>query len=618
MKKITLLFLLIGISLNAQIPANYYDSADGLTGYTLKSQLRSIISNGHINRDYDDLYNGYQTTDTDYYYENDGTVLDMYSENPNGQDPYNYTHGNSQCGNYSDEGDCYNREHLMPQSWFNSASPMVSDIHHVVPSDGKVNGQRDHYPLANVGSASWTSLNGSMRGTCSDTGYSGIVFEPIDEFKGDIARIYFYMATRYETEIGSWETANSDGSDPVLDGSSDHVFEDWYLDVLIQWHNQDPVSQREIDRNNAAYDYQGNANPFIDHPEYVQTIWNPTPDTQAPTAPTNLTVQNISSDGCILTWTAATDDVGVSYYEIFQDDVSIGTTPTLSYTVTGLNSETNYNFYIVAYDSAPNNSPNSNTITITTLATPNYLIFEDFNNCNTIDVNFSTYSEQSTKNWECSDFGENNSGCMQMNGYQEDEPSKDWLITTNKIVFSQYTNEKLSIYLAHTYGTMSLELLYSTNYDGISNPINYTWTSMPNVTIDVPDGSTNEVIQIITNVDISSLTEDAYVAFKYYSNGSPTRWTVDNFKIEGDNLASINTNNFANTISLYPNPSNDIVKIKSIFKISEINVYDLLGKLVLNDLKTNIIRLKNLPKGIYVCKIITENNNKIYKRIVKN
>ena len=273
-KTIAIILLLISSNVFSQIPSNYYNSATGMTGYSLKSKLSTIISNGHINHSYGSLYTGYQTTDTDNYFENDGTILDMYSENPNGPDSYSYTHNNNKCGSYSSESDCYNREHLMPQSWFSKRSPMKNDIHHVVPSDGKVNGERGNYPLADVSNASWTSQNGSKLGPCGNSGYNGTVFEPIDEFKGDIARIYFYMATRYENKIGSWENSNS-SSDAVLDGSSNQVYEDWYLAVLLQWHNQDPVSQREIDRNNAAYNYQGNANPFISNPEWVTIIWDP-------------------------------------------------------------------------------------------------------------------------------------------------------------------------------------------------------------------------------------------------------------------------------------------------------------------------------------------------------
>jgi hypothetical protein len=98
------------------------------------------------------------------------------------------------------------------------------------------------------------------------------VFEPADQFKGDFARNYFYMATCYENQIGGWQTLDPNG-DTVLDGSNDKVFEQWYLDLLYNWHVTDPVSQKEIDRNNAVYAVQGNRNPFIDHPEYVYQIW---------------------------------------------------------------------------------------------------------------------------------------------------------------------------------------------------------------------------------------------------------------------------------------------------------------------------------------------------------
>ncbi len=264
--KITAVFIVFFICQNgySQIPAGYYNTATG-TGYTLKTQLYNIIK-GHDTHSYNQLYSGYVTTDKDNYYENDGTVLDMYSENPDGTDPYNYTHPNNHCGSYSDEGDCFNREHLVPQSFFDENSPMVSDIHHVVPTDGKVNGMRGNLPFGEVGTANWTSLNGSKRGACSFPGYTGTVFEPIDEFKGDIARCLLYFATRYENNVATF-------SGSFLDGSSDQVYVDWFVDLLVKWHNQDPVNQRELDRNDACYDYQGNRNPFIDHPEWVCEIW---------------------------------------------------------------------------------------------------------------------------------------------------------------------------------------------------------------------------------------------------------------------------------------------------------------------------------------------------------
>ncbi len=248
----------------------YYDSATG-TGYTLKTQLYNII-NDHIDLGYGGLWITYQTSDRDYFYENDGTILDMYSENPSGVDPYNYAVGTGQCGTYSIEGDCYNREHIIPQSIFNENPPMVSDAHFITPTDGKVNGMRSNFPHGVVGTATYTSKNGSKLGPGLNSGYasgySGKVFEPLDDFKGDIARMYFYFATRYENVITTWGNSYD-----MFNGSSDQVFAEPFLTILLTWNTQDPVSASEIARNNAIYARQGNRNPFIDHPEYVNEIW---------------------------------------------------------------------------------------------------------------------------------------------------------------------------------------------------------------------------------------------------------------------------------------------------------------------------------------------------------
>ena len=223
--KLKLLFTLLLFSLisHAQIPAGYYSTANG-TGYTLKTQLYNIIK-GHTDNGYAGLYTTYQTSDRDYYYENDGTVLDMYSENPSGIDPYNFSSGTTdRCGSYSAEGDCYNREHIIPQSVFGSNAPMVSDAHSITPTDGKVNGMRSNYPHGTVGTVTWTSKNGSKLGSSAISGYSGNIFEPIDEFKGDIARMYFYFATRYENTIASYSFA-------MFDTSSEQVFTTPFLNM---------------------------------------------------------------------------------------------------------------------------------------------------------------------------------------------------------------------------------------------------------------------------------------------------------------------------------------------------------------------------------------------------
>jgi len=258
------LFILFGFFLplfgQAQIPLGYYDSAEGLIGSELREALRDIIDD-HTIRSYGDLWLHFQTTDVNA----DGLVWDMYSDVPGGTSDYTYTFSVDQCGNYAQEGDCYNREHSFPKSWFGgSVPPMYTDLFHLVPTDGYVNGQRGNYPYGEVDSPTWTSTNGSKRGPCSYPGYTGTVFEPIDEYKGDFARGYFYMLTRYMNNISSW---NSD----MLSGGD---FSPWAKQLLLDWAAADTVSQKEIDRNNEIYSIQENRNPFIDHPEFIHDIWD--------------------------------------------------------------------------------------------------------------------------------------------------------------------------------------------------------------------------------------------------------------------------------------------------------------------------------------------------------
>lgn len=253
----------------AQIPAGYYDNAIG-TGAALKTQLYNIIK-GHTDKGYDGLYACYTTTDN----LPGNKVFDMYSVKADSTAAYWFTNSSSsadQCGNYAVESDCYNREHSFCDSWLGAASPQHSDLFHVYPTDGYVNNRRSSYPHGKVGSVTWTSTNGSKLGTSDPaTGYSGTVFEPIDIYKGDFARSYFYIATRYENLIAGW--VNNGSADQILAGNAYPAYQTWFLSLMIQWHNQDPVSQKEILRNEAVYAYQHNRNPYIDHPEWVNTVW---------------------------------------------------------------------------------------------------------------------------------------------------------------------------------------------------------------------------------------------------------------------------------------------------------------------------------------------------------
>ena len=264
MKKIIALFIGLSWILFATAqPANYYNSANGLTGNQLKIALHNIIK-GHTSISYAQIWNAYWSTDN----KGNGVVWDMYSDRPSGTPAYTFYLGQNQCGNYAGEGDCYNREHSWCQSWFNDQATPRTDLHHIFPTDGYVNGRRSNNPFGEVRSASWTSSNGSKLGTCKTPGYSGVVFEPIDEYKGDFARALMYMSVRYYSEDSGWGNSEMTNKSEI---------KAWAIDMLLRWNELDPVSQKEIDRNNAIYnDYQHNRNPFVDHPEYARMIWDPT------------------------------------------------------------------------------------------------------------------------------------------------------------------------------------------------------------------------------------------------------------------------------------------------------------------------------------------------------
>ena len=259
MKHLFCTLLVLGsLSLTAQVPANYYQNAVNKHGHALRVALHNIIKN-HAQESYSGLWADFYSTDA----RPDGKVWDIYSDKPNGQTPYLFTFGTDQCGNYSSEGDCYNREHSVPKSWFNDATPMYTDLFHIYPTDGWVNNKRGNLPYGEVGNATWTSLNGSKVGSCSVSGYNGQVFEPIDAYKGDLARTYLYMAVCYmDKNLGYDQSMFQGGS-----------LKPWALQMMLAWCAQDPVSQKEIDRNNAVYALQHNRNPFIDFPVLANMIF---------------------------------------------------------------------------------------------------------------------------------------------------------------------------------------------------------------------------------------------------------------------------------------------------------------------------------------------------------
>lgn len=327
------LVLVLPFFVVAQPPSNYYNSATGLNCAALKTALKTIITNGHTNQGYTALWAQYQVSDVKLRevappagVSNSANVIwDIYSDNPAGTDPYNFTPGTVASGGQQDngmsgtsEGQRYNREHTVPISWHagsgNEGSFSGSDYFHVFPTDKKVNGERANFPYGKVATATFTSQNGSKLGSSGFAGITGTVFEPRDEYKGDVARAFFYFVTRYEDNMAAWGS-NTDAAQAFEPNTFPSVDIN-YLRLMIQWHNQDAVSQKEIDRNNAGYLYQGNRNPFIDFPQYVNQVWNTTcPGLSALPVDVLLFTGELDGNTISLKWDVATE-LNLHRYEV--------------------------------------------------------------------------------------------------------------------------------------------------------------------------------------------------------------------------------------------------------------------------------------------------------------
>ncbi|WP_298311696.1 endonuclease [uncultured Aquimarina sp.] len=586
----------------SQVPSGYYDSATG-SGYSLKTQLKNIIDSDNdgltpefqsTDPGYAGLYTTYVTSDSDSYYENNGSVLDMYSEKPDGTDSYEYTHFTDQdpgSGGTS-EGEFYNREHIIPQSVFNQVTPQRSDAHFVVPSDKYVNGQRGSFPFGRVENANLTTSNGSKRGNNLDAGYSAgytaTVFEPIDEFKGDIARMHFYFATRYEDNVAGYSYS-------MFNGTSDQVFDNTFLSILVTWHLQDPVSTREIDRNDAIFARQNNRNPFIDHPEYVQMIWNITVDTEAPTVPTNLMVSNETSNSVDLSWTVSSDNTAVTEYDVYVNSVFNKSVASNSTSVNGLSPETTYSFSVLAKDAAGNESAQSNSVNGTTLAGGTGggdCASETFTN---IGAPSSQYLDRM---WTGDD-----GGTWTATDARTDQTLTDAAITIRN-------GELAAPSISGGIGSLTVTTIRA--FGGGSG----TFTVQVNGTAvgTIPYGDTEETTTIndinVTGNVVISFTDKATTSDRVIIDD--LSWTCYDPTLGVDDL------DLNNLITVYPNPSIDgsiTINIPN-GTTSELNIYDITGKqIVSKKIIKEAIQLSSLPQGMLLVEIISSQRS-ITKKII--
>ncbi|NRA93464.1 MAG: endonuclease, partial [Psychroserpens sp.] len=540
---------------------------------------------------------------------------------PTGADPYTYTPTTDECGNFSSEGDCYNKEHIVPQSVFNSQLPMYSDAHQLIPADGRVNGFRSNFPfgrvddneLVNQSGITNPTLNGSKLGDNLNSGYSAgysaTVFEPIDEFKGDIARIYFYFVTRYEDQIASFNSYD------MFDGSSDKAIADPFLNILITWHLDDPVSQKEIDRNNNIYyNHQSNRNPFVDHPEFVLQIWSSSPDTEDPTDPTNLVASNPTDNTIDLDWTASTDNVAVSSYDIYVDGINTFNSTTTSFTATGLTPDTNYCFTVKAKDASGNESDFSNQAC--EMTTNNGSSGGD------IDIFFSEYIEGSGNNkaLEIANFTGITVNLGQYTIKINANGNSSWGPALPFPGGASIVNEDFYV-IANGGSTVCTD-----EYDYLNN--------------DMTSFNGNDAVGLFKNdvlIDIIGVFQsDATFAQNTTLVRKPT---VDRpttiFDInEWDAFPSNNCDDLGNhdqTLSLddpilsqlkiYPNPFVDKLQIKLNTQTdNQISIYNVLGKEVFEatiDDNTAILNLSELSDGVYILRI-NQGSNTISKKIIKN
>ena len=249
---LTVFAMMTMLPAEADVPSNYYSSIDGKAYTDLKASLGDIIAS-HKVLGYASLWGYYPQT---YYHLDDKTrVLDMYS------DVLRYYNGSAAVSGI-------NREHTVPKSWWGGSTSAApgNDLFNVIPSDQDANSRKSNYPMGKISSQSWT--NGvTTIGSGTVNGYSNTFFEPEDCYKGDFARIYFYMATCYASQ--DWDG----NSAYAMTNASDLTLKSWIIPMLIEWSNNDPVDAAEIQRNEDIYQIQGNRNPFIDYPSLIEYIW---------------------------------------------------------------------------------------------------------------------------------------------------------------------------------------------------------------------------------------------------------------------------------------------------------------------------------------------------------
>lgn len=512
----------------AQVPDGYYSSANGLNGEALKTELHNIIDD-HTANSYDALWDILTESDEDTT--DSGRFILLYT------------------GRSLDKSQTYpewNREHVWAKSHgnFDNDPPAGTDAHHLRPTDVSVNSDRGSLDFDN---------GGNPHGEATGCYYDSDSWEPRDEVKGDVARMMFYMAVRYEGDVSGEPDLELVDYIPTSGPNFGK------LSTLLEWHTQDPVDAMDRHRNEIVYSYQNNRNPFIDHPEYVGLIWG---DSNQNTPPRidNITIQpespgatdNVTVQASVTDQTGTVNTVTLSYGTSSGDlnnqitMVDQGSYYQTESSIPPYNNGTTVYYQISATDDSSATSTSS-ILDYTVGETAATILSEDFGSCP--PSGWTNYSLASSEDWSCS------GGIMDINAYDGDAACDDWLITPG---FNprDYNNEILTFETWTEYSDTyypPLEVKYSTDYTAGTDPSAASWNTL-SVSLS-PENSTTWTQS--GEVDLSHVdAEQVFIAFHYTSSGSgggsSAWWKVDNVSIEG----TLNQDQFPVIDSIFHEPQN--------------------------------------------------------------
>lgn len=319
--------------------ATYYANIDGKSSNSsddLRKALCTIISSPYTTIAYaslkDQVYAA-SSDPSDFYIGTNKTMEDIYSS---------CTYTASNAGSSATAcGQGWNKEHTVPQSYFNKAAPMVSDAHHIFPTDIKMNSTRSNYPYGENNAAKTCNQGYGHLGTSTFAGYTGTVFDPgttgdgavKGNYRGDIARAYFYMVTRYRTTNFTQDNANNGAVSFTYSGGVADLT-DYMKNLMLKWHREDPVSEKELIRNNAIYAHQKNRNPFVDYPCLVEYIWG---EHKGEAVSLSSLISGYASPGTNCCAASTDPTLTVTPATLTMDPAAVNGSSTKTFTVTGAN-----------------------------------------------------------------------------------------------------------------------------------------------------------------------------------------------------------------------------------------------------------------------------------------